>query len=135
MNYNKVIIAGHLSRDPELSVMPSGDALCVFGVATNERWKNKDGTQGERVCFVEVKAFRAKAETVAKFFTKGKGILVEGKLRLDQWEAKDGGGKRSKLYVVLDNFEFVGGKDNDPASGSGEPSAGMPSRDDDEIPF
>ncbi len=109
MNYNRVIIGGHLTRDPELKNLPNGTAVCDFGIANNERWKSKDGEQQERVCFVDVSCFGPRAEVIAKYFSKGKPILIEGKLRYDSWEAKDGG-KRNKLSVTMDNFVFVGPK-------------------------
>ncbi len=140
-SFNKVILMGNLTRDPTLSNLPSGTAVCEFGMAINETWRDKDTKEKrERVCFVELRAFGGTADTINQYMSKGKPILVEGKLRFDQWEAKDGGGKRSKLYVVVDGFRFVGSKDDNEASSVGaEPKQDSPQDggilSDSDIPF
>lgn len=113
-SYNKVILLGNLTRDPELRVTASGLSICKLGLAVNRRYKNKDGEQQEEVTFVDVDSFGRQAETISKYFSKGKPILVEGRLKLDQWET-DSGEKRSKMGVVLEQFQFVSGQ------GDGEP--------------
>lgn len=122
-NFNKVILAGNLTRDPQLSYLPSNTPVCEFGMAINRKWKSQTGEQREDVCYVDIRAFGRQAETLNQYMTKGKPILVEGQLRLDQWEGKDGQ-KRSKLYVVVDNFQFLGG----PAGGSRGPDSGRSDR-------
>ncbi len=121
-SYNKVILMGNLTRDPEMRFLPSNMPVAQIGLAVNEKWKNKQTDQWEeRVNFIDCEAFGRTAEVINQYFQKGKPILIEGKLRLDQWE-KDGQ-KRSKLKVVIDSFEFVGGRDE--AGGGGAPrSAG-----------
>lgn len=109
-NFNKVILAGHLTRDPQLSTLPSNSQVCEFGMAMSRKWKGKDGNSNEEVCFVDCRCFGPQAETLNRYVTKGKPLMVEGRLKYDQWEAKDGG-KRSKLYVIVENFQFLGGKD------------------------
>lgn len=107
MSMNKVFLLGNLTRDPQLSTLPSQTSVVEFGIATNRKWKDQGGQQREEVCFVDCKAFGKTAEVIQKFFTKGKPILVEGRLTLDQWE-KDGV-KHSKHRVVVESFTFVGG--------------------------
>lgn len=108
-SYNKVILLGNLTRDVEIRAMPSGLSVGSFSIAVNERFKDRDGNWQERATFVDCEIFGARAEAMAKYLSKGSPVFVEGRLRLDQWEDKNGGGKRSKLKVVCENFEFVGG--------------------------
>ena len=109
MNFNKVILAGRLTRDPQLSFLPNNTPVVDFSVATSRTFKKQDGSQGEEACFTDCKMFGKRAEVINKYFHKGEPILVEGRLKLDQWQAQDGS-KRSKLSVFVESFEFVGGK-------------------------
>ena len=119
-NFNKVILMGNLTRDPEMRVLPSNMPVASFGVAVNDRFKNKQTEQWEeRPNFIDCEAFGRTAENIGKFFSKGKPIFLEGKLRFDQWEDRQSGQKRSKLKVVVDTFQFVGGRDGGPGGGSG----------------
>src|SRR5881227_2583033 len=106
-NFNKVILAGNLTKDPELRYTPKGTAIAKFALAVNRTWKNEAGETKEEVTFVDVDAFGRQAEVIAQYFRKGKPILVEGRLRLDQWDDKQTGQKRSKLGVVLEGFSFL----------------------------
>ena len=106
-SFNKVILMGNLTRDPELRVTPKGTAVCQIGLAVNSSYKDKDGNSREEVTFVDVDVFGRQAEVIAKYMNKGRPILVEGRLKLDSWETKEGE-KRSKLKVILDSFTFVG---------------------------
>ena len=108
MNYNKVILAGNLTRDPELSYLPSNTAVADFGLAVNRKWKSKDGQQKEETCFVDCRAFGRQAEVIQKHLGKGRPILVEGRLKFESWE-KDGR-KNSKIRVIVERFEFLGEK-------------------------
>ncbi len=103
---NKVLLIGNLTRDPEVRMMSSGRPVCNFGLALNRNYKDSEGNKKEEVTFVDVECFGPRAEAVGRFFSKGRPIFVEGRLKLDQWESKDGE-KRSAIRVVLDNFEFV----------------------------
>ena len=103
---NKVLLIGNLTRDPDVRMMSNGRPVCNFGLALNRNYKDSEGNRKEEVTFVDVECFGPRAEAVAKFFAKGRSIFVEGRLKLDQWESKDGE-KRSAIRVVLDNFEFV----------------------------
>lgn len=121
-SYNRVILMGNLTRDPQLRYLPSGMAVCDFGLAVNRRWRDKDGNQRDEVCFIDVTAFGRQAETINQYMTKGKGILVEGHLRLETWTGQDGQ-KRSKHSVTVDTFQFIGARGEGqgaPASTGGE---------------
>jgi single-strand DNA-binding protein len=111
-SYNRVILMGNLTRDPQLRYLPSNTAVCDFGLATNRKYKDRDGNQKEDVCFVDVSAFGKQAEIINEYMSKGRPILIEGRLKFDSWTNKDGQ-KRSKHGVVVDNFQFVGTKDGD----------------------
>lgn len=119
-SFNKVILAGNLTRDPQLSMLPSNTPVCEFGMAVNRKWRDQRTSElREEVCFVDMRIFGRRAETLNQYMSKGKPLLVEGHLRFDQWEGKDGG-KRSKLYVVVDNFTFIDSRGGD--SGARQPS-------------
>jgi single-strand DNA-binding protein len=114
-SFNKVIFMGNLTRDPQLKHLANQTAVTEFGVACNRRWKGPNGEDKEEVTFVDVTAWGKQGEVINQYFTKGKPIFVEGRLKYDSWEDKQGGGKRSKLTVVVENFQFVGGRDEQPA--------------------
>jgi len=107
-NYNKVLLIGNLTRDPQLSYLPSETAVAEFGLAVNRRWTGKDGSKKETTCFVDCRAFGRQAETINKYLTKGRSVFVEGRLEFDSWTAQDGS-KRSKHRVTVENFQFLGG--------------------------
>jgi len=107
-NYNKVILLGNLTRDPQLSYLPSQTPVCEFGLAVNRRYRTNDGQQRDETCFVDCQTYGKQAETINQYMQKGRPLLVEGRLRFSQWEDKDGQ-KRSKLRVVVENFQFLGG--------------------------
>ncbi len=109
-NFNRVILMGNLTRDPQLKYLPSNTAVCEFGLAVNRRWRDPDGNQHDETCFVDLEAFGRRGETINQYMTKGGAILIEGRLKFDSWTAQDGA-KRSKLRVVVENFTFVGGRD------------------------
>jgi len=121
-SFNKVIMAGNLTRDPELSYLPSQTPVCEFGLAVNRKWKDKQtGQQKDAVCFIDCRAYGPKADTLQKYMTKGKPILVEGRLELDNWEGKDGQ-KRSKHRIFVENFTFMGGQGDGESQGNREPA-------------
>jgi len=107
-NFNKVMLMGNLTRDPQLSYTPNQTAVVDFGMATNRRWTGQDGSQRDETCFVDCRMFGRRAEVVNKYCKKGNPLFVEGRLTFDSWEAQDGT-KRSKLRVTVENFEFIGG--------------------------
>ena len=110
-SFNKVILLGRLTRDPELRVTPNGNNICKFSIAVSRKFKAADGSMKDEVTFIDIDAFGKQAEVVSKYFSKGKPIFIEGRLKLDQWETQ-AGEKRSKLSIVLENFQFVGGKED-----------------------
>ncbi len=126
---NKVFLIGNLTRDPELRVTPKGTAICSFGLAVNRQYRDESGTARDETTFVDIEAWGKQGELVSKYLTKGSPCMVEGRLRLDSWEDKTSGQKRSKLKVVLDNVQFLsrgpGGGGGGAAQGGdmgGEPS-------------
>ncbi len=121
-SYNKVILMGNLTRDPQLRYLPSQTAIVEFGLACNRKFRTQSGEDREEVTFVDCSAFAKTAELINQYFTKGKPIFVEGRLKYDQWEDKNGGGKRNKLTVHVDNFQFIGGRDG--GAQGGAPSGG-----------
>lgn len=106
MAYNRVILLGNLTRDPETRMAGSG-SVTSFSVAVNDTWTDKSGQRQERANFIECEAWGQRGETIAKYFTKGRQILVEGSLRQDTWEDKETGKKRSAIKVNIDQFSFV----------------------------
>lgn len=141
-NYNRVLLMGNLTRNPEIRYTPSGAAVADLGLAINENFKNKAGETVEQTCFVEVVVWGRQAETSAEFLHKGSSVFVEGRLQFDQWENQEGE-KRSKLRVRADRVQFLGtpGKSTEV---SAEPAASVPQEasessappaDDDDVPF
>ena len=120
-SYNKVILVGNLTRDPELRYTPSGKAIAKFGLAVNRRWTSETGEQREEVTFIDIDSFGKQAETISQYMKKGGAMLVEGRLKLDQWDDKQTGQKRSKLGVILEGFQFMGGR---PEGAAGAPASG-----------
>ena len=126
-NFNKVLLMGNLTRDPELRVTPGGLSICKLGLAVNRNYTTKEGEKREETTFVDCDAFGKSAEIIAKYMSKGRPIFVEGRLRLDEWEDRQSGQKRNKLSVVVDNFQFMGGPgDNQQGGGSGSYNQSSP---------
>src|SRR5688572_7728566 len=118
-SFNRVLLMGNLTRDPQLKYLPSQTAVAEFGVACNRKFRTAQGEDREEVTFVDVTAFGKQAEVINQYMNKGKPIFIEGRLKFDSWEDKQGGGKRSKLTVVVENFQFVGGRDGGGEGGGG----------------
>ena len=116
-SFNKVILMGNLTRDPELRYTPKGTAVAKLGLAVNRVWKTETGETKEEVLFIDVDAFNRQAETIGQYLKKGSPILVEGRLRLDTWDDKQTNQKRSKIFVVAETVKFLG---------SGQPREGGP---------
>ena len=104
---NKVMLIGNLTRDPQLSYLPSQTAVVDFGLAVNRKWTSKEGEKKEDTCFVDCTAFGRQAENINKYLTKGRPLFVEGRLTFNSWTAQDGT-KRSKLKVTVESFQFLG---------------------------
>lgn len=109
-NLNRVLLIGNLTRDPELRVTPKGTAICQFGLAVNRTFKDESGGNREETTFIDVEAWGKQGELISKYCTKGRPLFVEGRLKLDQWEDKTSGQKRSRMRVVLENFQFLGSR-------------------------
>lgn len=116
---NKVLLMGNLTRDPELRVTPKGTSICQFSLAINRQFKMESGESREEVIYVDVEAWGKQGETIAKYVTKGRPLYVEGRLRLDQWEDKNTKEKRSRMKVVLEQFQFLGDGRGGGAGGGG----------------
>jgi single-strand DNA-binding protein len=116
---NRIILCGNLTADLELSYLPSGMAVVRMRLAVNERVKNQQDEWVDRPCFVDVSAFARQAEACNEYLSKGSPVLLEGKLRYETWEAKDGGGKRSKHSVVADKVKFLSTRADEGGSGGG----------------
>lgn len=146
-SFNKVLLMGNLTRDPQLSYTPSQTAVVDFGLATNRRWTGPDGSQRDETCFIDCRAFGRMAENINKFFSKGKPIFLEGRLTYDSWTAQDGT-KKSRIRVTVENFQFLpgtgggggggGAYQGDQGHGGNQTVSQAGSRDqmtDDDIPF
>ena len=153
-NFNKVILAGNLTRDPELRYTPKGTAVVRFGLAINRSWKSETGETQTEVTFVDIDAFGRQAEVISQYMRKGRPLLVEGRLKFDQWEDKNTHAKQSKLRVVLESFSFLdsrpseGGASAPAAPAAAKPAAatpaaapeapepeGAPQAEEDDVPF
>ncbi|MGB2988025.1 MAG: single-stranded DNA-binding protein, partial [Phycisphaerae bacterium] len=108
-SYNRIVLVGNLTRDPQLSYTPANVAVCKFGIATNRKFKDRDGNSREEVCFVDCTLFGRGGEVFNQYMSKGRSVLVEGRLQFQQWTTPEGD-KRSKHAVVVDNFTFLGGR-------------------------
>jgi len=149
-SFNKVILLGNLTRDPEVRYTPKGSAVCDLGIAINRQYTLDSGEKREEVTFVDVVLWARLAEIAGEYLKKGRPIFIEGRLQLDTWDDKQSGQKRSKLRVIGETMQLLGGRP--PAAGGaaegGEgskearsskpappPKAGAAEPDDDEIPF
>lgn len=122
-SFNKVMLMGNLTRDVEIRHTSGNTAVGNFGLAVNRRFKTQSGEQREEVTFIDCEAWGRTAEVMSQYLSKGRSVFIEGRLKLDQWEDRNGGGKRSKLSVVVENFQFVdsgqGGNSGGGNSGGG----------------
>jgi single-strand DNA-binding protein len=151
-NFNKVILAGNLTRDPEMRYTPKGTAVVKIGLAVNRTWKTETGETKEEVTFVDVDAFGRTAEVISQYLKKGRPILMEGRLRYETWDDKQTNQKRSKLGVVMENFQFLdsgnrgesgGENQRRPAAAASAPAAAPemppapepPQPEEDDVPF
>lgn len=117
-SYNKVILMGNLTRDVESRQTPSGASVCSFGLAVSRKFIS-NGQQQEETCFVDITAFGKTAEICGKYLAKGSPVMIEGRLKLDQWQDKNTGENRSKLSVLAENVQFMGGKKEDNGNDNG----------------
>ncbi len=115
---NKVILIGNLTRDPEVRYTPKGTAVADIGMAMNRSFSSDGGERREETTFVDVTLWGKQAEVVGEYLKKGNPLYIEGRLQMDSWEDKNTGQKRTKLKVVGDRFQFMGGGNNDGGSSS-----------------
>lgn len=117
---NKVILLGNLTRDPDLRYLPSGMAVCEMGLAVSNGRKVVNGQEQDDTCFVDIIVWSKQAENCKQYLTKGSSILLEGRLQLDQWEDRNGGGRRSRLRVVADRVQFLNTRRSDNSAPQGD---------------
>ncbi|MAY74751.1 MAG: single-stranded DNA-binding protein [Phycisphaerae bacterium] len=127
-SYNKVLLMGNLTRDPELKHTSGNQAVANIGLAVNRRYRTQSGENREEVTFVDCEAWGRTAEVMSQYLAKGRPVFIEGRLKLDQWEGRDGS-KQSKLRVVVESFQFVdsgggGGGGSGGGGGGGSRSGG-----------
>ena len=142
-NLNKVLLLGNVTRDPEVRYTPKGSAVCDLGVAVNRAYTTDSGEKREEVTFVDVTLWGRTAEVASEYLKKGRPVFIEGRLQMDTWDDKQTGQKRTRLRVVADNMQLLGGRPpggTDPTGESRQTSA-PPKKsapyepDEDEIPF
>lgn len=121
MSYNRVVLLGNHTRDPEMRYTPKGTAVAQFTLAVNRKWKAEDGSEKDEVSFVDCNAWGRSAEVVVQWFHKGDPMLLEGRLKQETWEDKNTHQRRSAIKVVMESFSFVGSK----RGGGAAPSAGV----------
>ena len=152
-SFNKVILLGNLTRDPEVRYTPKGSAVCDLGIAINRQYTLESGEKREEVTFVDVVLWSRLAEIAGEYLKKGRPVFIEGRLQLDTWDDKQSGQKRSKLRVIGETMQLLGGRPPGAGGGAAAPSEGAresrtgkptppPPKtgvaaepDDDEIPF
>jgi len=126
-SFNKVLLLGNLTRDPELKHLPSEQAVANIGLAVNRRFKTREGESREETTFVDCEAWGRTAEVMSQYLQKGRPVFIEGRLKLDTWQDRDGG-NRSKLRVVIENFQFVDSRGGDDSGGGSSPARSGASR-------
>jgi single-strand DNA-binding protein len=146
-SFNKVILLGNLTRDPEVRYTPKGSAVCDLGLAVNRQYTLDSGEKREEVTYVDVVLWSRLAEIAGEYLKKGRPVFIEGRLQMDTWDDKQTGQKRSKLRVIGETMQLLGGR---PGAGAVEtaeeerpprpktaplPPAAPAEPDDDEIPF
>jgi len=127
-NLNRVMLMGNLTRDPELRYTPNNTAVANLALAVNRRWRDQQGEQQEETTYVDCEAWSRQAENINKYLNKGRPVFIEGRLKLDQWQDKDGN-NRSKLKVVVEHFQFI---DSRSAEGTSPVRSTPPQRSGDE---
>jgi single-strand DNA-binding protein len=144
-NLNKVLLLGNVTRDPEVRYTPKGSAVCDLGIAVNRAYTTDSGEKREEVTFVDVTLWGRTAEVASEYLKKGRPVFIEGRLQMDTWDDKQTGQKRSRLRVVAENMQLLGGRPAGggaaDATGEGRQTSAPPKSsaksepDEDEIPF
>lgn len=133
-NLNKVMLMGNITRDPEVRYTPKGTAVTDISLAVNRSYTLDDGERREETTFVDVTYWGRQAEVIGEYMKKGRPIYVEGRLQLDQWEDKNTGQNRSRLKIVGDNFQFLGGRDGNSGGGEGQQQQSAPPQQQQQAP-
>jgi single-strand DNA-binding protein len=143
-NLNKVLLLGNVTRDPEVRYTPKGSAVCDLGIAVNRAYTTDSGEKREEVTFVDVTLWGRTAEVASEYLKKGRPVFIEGRLQMDSWDDKQTGQKRTRLRVVAENMQLLGGRPQggtadapgETRQSSAPPKASAaPTPDEDEIPF
>ena len=106
--FNKIIVLGNLTRDPELTTIPSGTQVCSFGIASNRHYRTEAGGEQQETLFIDVEAWGKQADLVSKYLFKGSACLVDGRLKLEQWQDEETQAKRSRFKIVMEGVQFLG---------------------------
>ena len=117
--FSKVVVMGNVVRDPETRSTSTGNSITTFSVAVNRPYRGSDGSSKEDVSFFECSAWGKMGETIAQYAKKGSGILISGRLSQTSWDDKNSGQKRSRVEIVVEDFNFVGGVNSNPSDNSG----------------
>lgn len=139
-NFNQCVLVGNTSRDVELKYTQRGSAIANLSIAVNRKWRDENGGEKEEVSFLDCVAFGKQAETLGQYVRKGNPILVSGRLKQETWDDKATGQKRSKVVVVVESFQFLGGKRDESTSRPAAPPPGSLAAsagdgDSDSVPF
>lgn len=138
-SFNKVILIGNLTRDPEVKYLPKGTAVCNISMAVNRRWKNEAGDDKEDVYFADCKAFGKQAETIGQWVKKGHPLMIEGRLTREEWDDKKTGEKKSATRIMIESFQFLKGREEGaapaPRASTAPSAAPKPDLDADDVPF
>lgn len=134
MNYNRIIMTGHLTKDPNLRTLAGGSTVCDFGLANNRKWTDSGGNKKEEVCFVDCSAWGKTGENIRNYFVKGNPILIEGRLTYESWETEDGT-KRSRHKITVERFDFIGKKEESETPSNPPEAQPASAAADDDIPF
>lgn len=138
MDYNKAIVAGNLTRDPEIRSLPSGKSVCNLSIASNRRWTDSDGQKQSEAEFHNIVIFGKMADTVNQYMKKGSEMLIEGRLKTSSWDDKNNGSKRYRTEIVAENVVFGSKRDGNNNIQEQEQSSNQPQEDDiniEDIPF
>jgi single-strand DNA-binding protein len=138
-SFNKVILIGNLTRDPELKFLPKGTGVCNISMAVNRRWKTEAGEEREDVYFADCKAFGRQAETLSQYVKKGHPLMIEGRLTREEWDDKKSGEKKFATRIMIESFQFLKSREEGaapaPRREAAPAAAPKPDLDGDDLPF
>lgn len=131
--FNKVILMGNLTRDPEVRTTPNGQNVCSFTLAVNRTWRGQDGNSQESVSYIDCVAWGKAGDIIAQYLQKGRPLLVSGHLEQRSWEDKESGQKRSKIETVVEDFNFVDSRGNAGGEATDKPKPSKQDKQDDVV--